>query len=103
MESPVKDLERVQALLAQAREHLQAGRLDEAERAALEAQELDPNNPKVPELRAAVSRALGHAELAARHEAQAKHLRDLAWKRAVEAEARGHHDLLGQAARHELP
>jgi Tfp pilus assembly protein PilF len=103
MDAPTKDLERVQALLSAAREHLLAGRLPQAEEAAQAAQAVDPNNPKAPELRAEISRALGHPELAEQHASLAKHLREQAWKRSVEAEARGHHDMLGQASRHELP
>ncbi|HEX7927022.1 MAG TPA: hypothetical protein VF678_05475 [bacterium] len=102
-DAPAQDLERVRALLNAAREHAQAQRWPQAEQAALEAQTLDPNNPKAPELLAEAARAQGRAGDAERHTAQAKHLRDLAWKRAVEAEARGQHEVIGEATRRELP
>ena len=103
MPAPSKDVERIQALLQAARDHLHERRFPHAEAAAQEALALDPHSPKPAELLAEIARAAGQPEQAERHAALAKHLRDEAWKRAVEAEARGHHDLLGEASRNELP
>ena len=103
MAAPSKDVERIQALLQAARDHLHERRFSHAEAAAQEAHTLDPNSAKPVELLAEVARAAGQTEQAERHAALAKHLRDEAWKRDVEAEARGHHDLLGKASRNELP
>jgi len=103
MDAPLKDLERIRALLQSAVAALQAGRHAEAMLSAREAQELDPLNPRPPELLAEIHRAAGKPELAAREADLAKYLRKQAWEREVEAEARGHHDLIGGASRHELP
>ncbi len=103
MDAPLKDLERIRALLLVAREALQAGRHGEAVQAAREAQGLDPHDPHAPELLAEIHRAEGKPELAAREADLAKYLRQQAWQHEVEAEARGHNDLIGGASRHELP
>jgi Tfp pilus assembly protein PilF len=103
MDAPVKDLERIRVLLQGARERLEAGVYAEAEHQAREALQLDPYSPRPADLLAEIARAAGHPEMAQRHAALAKHLREEAWKRDVEAEARGHHDLMGEPTRHELP
>jgi two-component SAPR family response regulator len=103
MDAPLKDLDRIKALLQAAREALQAGRHAEAVQCAREALGLDALNPRPAELLAEIHRAAGQPELAARDAALAKYLREQAWQRQVEAEARGHHDLIGEASRHELP
>ena len=103
MDAPLKDLDRIKVLLQAAQEALQAGRHTEAAQSAREALELDPLNPRPAELLAEIHRAAGKPELAAQDADLAKYLREQAWKRQVEAEARGHHDLIGEASRHELP
>jgi Flp pilus assembly protein TadD len=101
METPGKVVERIAALLEQAREHLGAGRLDPAKAAAREAAGLDRCDARPEELLAEIMRASGDSAAADRHDAAAKNLRLEAWQREVEAEARGHHEWMGTVPRHE--
>jgi Flp pilus assembly protein TadD len=103
MDSPVKDLARIGALLTQARERLAVGSAAEAEASVLEAAALDPRNAQVLDLLAEIHAQAGQPDRARREREQAKQLRREAWQRQVEAEARGHHELLGEPIRHELP
>ena len=100
MDTPTLDLERITTLLRQAREALGDGRLADAEAAAHQAAALDPKNPRAEDILSEVYRARGEEESARRHDDAAKRLRQEAWQREVEAEARGQHEWMGEAVRH---
>jgi tetratricopeptide (TPR) repeat protein len=101
MDAPIKDLERMEALQRQGRELLDAGRLDEALAATEAALELEVQNLRSLALKADVLERLGKAKEVLQLRAVIKHLKREAWQREVEAEIRGHHDLMGEAIRHE--
>ena len=103
MENPTKIVERISHLLAHAREALGAGQLELAEAATREAATLDPRDARIEDLLAEILRASGDEGAAGIHEDAAKRLRQEAWQREVEAEARGHHEWMGTAVRHEVP
>ena len=101
MDAPVRELQRMDDLHRQGRERLAAGRPQDAIAAAEEALTLEPDNVRSLTLKADALEALGRdADLEALRQ-RIRLLRREAWQRAVEAELRGHHDLLGEAIRHE--
>lgn len=100
MTSASQELERLQMLQAQAREHLAAGRLDEAEQALVEAQALEENNVRTLTLQAELAEALGDTAGAEALRARAAAERKAAWQRDVEAEIRGKHEMMGEPTRH---
>lgn len=101
MDAPVKELERIEALQRQARELLDAGRLDEALAATEAALQLEAQNLRSLALKADVLEHMGKVEQGHQLRTLIKHLKREAWQREVEAEIRGHHDLMGEAIRHE--
>lgn len=95
------DLERIAQLQHAAHGHLDAGRPSEALDAVEQALALEPQNVRSLALKADVLERMGQAEEATQLRALVKQLKREAWQREVEAEARGHHDLMGEAIRHE--
>lgn len=103
MESPTKIVNELRSLLADARESL-AGRKWEAAKSILEkAIAIDALDPTPLGLLAEAHEGMGAAGEAESCRLRAKALREDKWKRKVEAEARGQHEMLGKAARHEIP
>lgn len=101
MDAPTQELAQIRALLKQARAALLDGQPQAALDAAQQVPALDPNNSAARSLMAEACEALGRPEDAQRFRAQEKALKREAWQRQVEAEARGEHELLGEAIRHE--
>jgi thioredoxin-like negative regulator of GroEL len=101
MDAPLKELERLRALHQEARRLLDASRPADARDAAQQALALEADNPRSLALLAEALERLGEAEPAQRLRLQIRQIRRDTWQRQVEAEARGQHDLLGQAIRHE--
>jgi len=101
MDAPIKELERMQELLGLGRERLEAGHLPEALAAVEEALALEPGNLRSLTLKAEVLERMEQPAEAAALRERIRLLRREAWQREVEAEARGRHDLLGEAIRHE--
>lgn len=101
MDAPVRELHRMDELHRQGRELLATGRPQEAAAAAEEALALESDNVRSLTLQADAWEALGQREDAEALRLRIRLLRREAWQREVEAEIRGHHDLLGEAIRHE--
>jgi len=103
MDSTAKELEAFRAHLASAQVCI--GRQDwPGARAALDsAIAIDALQPKPFDLLADVLARMGQDADAEASRARAKRLRDEQWKRQVEAEVRGQHELIGGPARHEIP
>ena len=103
MNSPMQVLQHVGALLKDAHGHIAAKQWDTARTAIEAALKLDENNASAYEAMAELSEAQGDAGKCAQWRDKSQLARKQAWQRQVEAEARGHHDLLGETSRHEIP
>jgi len=103
MSTPAEEVARQQELLRQAGQLIEATEWARARDVLLQARELDPRCPKVYELLAQAMAGLGDSAEAEALAKQAKAIRRENWARAVEAELRGHHELIGEWARRELP
>ena len=103
MKAPIKDLETVKRLLEEAREKMAAEAWEEAEKAAREALALDEHHAPAYDLMGEIFEAREMGEEAEQWREKAKLVRRQAWQRQVEAEARGHHEMLGAPGRHEIP
>lgn len=103
MESPIREMERKKTLLEQARRWTAQRCWGDAEAALREAVALDPHHPDSYDLMAELLEARGDAERALDWRDKARFVRKQAWQRAVEAEARGTHEVLGTPRRHEIP
>ncbi len=101
MDSPVKELQRMRERQEQAAALLGEGRHPEALAAVDEALTIEEQNTRSLSLKADILGAMGRGEEAERLRALVRQLRKEAWRRQVEAEIRGHHDLWGEAIRHE--
>lgn len=103
MKSPVKDMEAIRALIDESRA-LSDNENWKAAAAVLEkVVEVDPNQPKSHDLLADAWEKLGEVQKAQSARSHAKAIREERWKREVEAEARGQHEMLGKPSRHEIP
>ena len=103
MKSPVKDMEAIRALIDESRA-LSDNENWKAAAAVLEkVVEMDPNQPKSHDLLADAWEKLGETRKAQSSRSHAKAIREDKWKREVEAEARGHHEIMGKASRHDIP
>lgn len=100
MDTPIKELQQMQTLQLQARELLEAGRPAEALAAAEAALAIEETNLRSLGLKADALEQLGQDEPAVQLRALIRQLKREAWQREVEAEIRGHHDLMGEAIRH---
>ncbi|HKI99646.1 MAG TPA: hypothetical protein VKB51_14320 [bacterium] len=101
MDAPVKDLERIEALQQEGRQRLDAGQPAEALRAVEQALVLEPKNLRSLTLKADVLESLHKDDAAQQMRALVKQIKREQWQREVEAEVRGHHELMGEAIRHE--
>ena len=103
MASPKQILQDINSLLEAARERVAAEDWAAA-RADIEAAlKLDENSAAIYDAMAEFFEAKGESEESVQWREKAKLVRKQAWQRQVEAEARGHHDLLGEPSRHEIP
>lgn len=103
MDSPRQDLETFRKRMDEAQAAAAAGLWADARRALEQAIALDPLQPKPLEALADVMRNLHDPDRAEELRQRAKTLRQEQWQRQVEAEIRGQHELIGSAARHEIP
>ncbi len=103
MQAPIKELEAIKGLLETARRHLEEGDWDAAEKAVRDALALDENHVPTCAAMTDVFEARGNPAEAGQWRAKAEQVRLRAWQRQVEAEARGHHDMLGEPSRKEIP
>lgn len=103
MEAPTRALKAIQEWMDTGRKEIAGGRWDKAEAAIRQALELDEHNAACFDLMATLFEAQGKEPQAAEWREKAKHVRRDAWQRQVEAEARGHHEMLGGPSRHEIP
>ena len=90
-------------LLHDAHAHLDAQRWEAAATLLREAIALDPLAAKPLELMAQAQEGLGLAVEAEKSRKLARATREEQWKRSVEAELRGRHELVGSVVKHELP
>lgn len=103
MDSPKKEIAERDELLERARGLLGEKRLSEAGELVKRALAIDENHPQSCLLMADILAEGGGIEESSLWRCKAADLRKRAWQRKVEAEARGHHELLGEAGRHEIP
>jgi Tfp pilus assembly protein PilF len=103
MDSPKNILRKVSTLLDSARERIAAEEWDAAQAELEAALKLDEHNAAIYDAMADLFEAKGGAGKSAQWREKAQLQRKQAWQRQVEAEARGHHDLLGEPGRHEIP
>jgi Tfp pilus assembly protein PilF len=103
MHTPQQILAEVEALLQEAKNSSAGQDWETAQQAIEAALKLDENNPPAYDAMAECLEARGEAGQAEAWRERAKLVRKQAWQRQVEAEARGHHDLLGEPSRHEIP
>ncbi len=99
MDSPGKDLERFDRLLAEAAEAMEGQRWNEAQTALEQALAIDPLQPKPYDLLAATCDGLHDGDQAERYRSRAKAIRQEQWQRQVEADVRGGHEILGDPSR----
>jgi Tfp pilus assembly protein PilF len=103
MDSTAKELEAFRERLGAAQACLARQDWEGARRALDDAIAIDPLQPKPFDLMADVLSHLNRGEESATFRTRAKLLRQEQWKRQVEAEVRGQHELIGAPARHEIP
>lgn len=103
MKTPNKELNAVKAFLQTAQRKIAEGAWEEAEKAAREALRLDENHAAPYLVMGEVLEAQGKAAEAGEWRDKAERVRKEAWQKQVEAEARGHHEVLGTPGRHEIP
>lgn len=103
MESAKHILEKINVLLQDAHGKIAAQDWDAAQAAIESALKLDEHHAPSYEGMAHLFEAKGDAEQSAEWREKSQLVRKQAWQRQVEAEARGHHDLLGEPGRHEIP
>ena len=103
MDSPGKDVEQFDRLMAEAAAAMEGQNWTEAQAALDQAVAIDPLQPKSYELLAEVCVGLHDSDQAERYRTRAKAIRQEQWQRQVEAEVRGQHEVLGKPSRHEIP
>ena len=103
MDTPKKDLNQIRSLHEQARRALAQSRWDEAEQAAHGALALDENHAPSYDLMSEIYSSRQMDAEARNWREKAAEIRKQVWQRQVEAEARGHHEVLGVPGRHEIP
>ena len=103
MESPAKEFEAYNQLLREAQTCLDEKLWEEAKSKLERAAEIDPLQAKPLAMLAEVYDGLGDGKQSDTLRARAKAIREEKWKREVEAELRGRHDMLGETSRHETP
>ena len=103
MESPKQIVEQIAGFLEESRASTAKEEWQGAQAAVEQALLLDENHAPSYDAMADVFDAMGQADKAAQWRDKSKLVRKQAWQRQVEAEARGHHELLGEPGRHEIP
>ena len=103
MSDLVKDMEAISDLIEESRSLIDNENWEAAAAILEKVVELDPNQPKSYDLLADTWEKLGQAQKAQSSRSHAKAIREERWKREVEAEARGQHEMMGKASRHEIP
>ena len=101
MDAPVKEVERMRELWEDSQKLLDENRLDEALAQVEKVLTLEEMNPKSLSIKADILERQGHNEKAGELRTIVKQIKREAWKKKVEAEARGQHEILGEAIRHE--
>ena len=95
MESHGKVIEQMQALREESNKLLDAGEVDDALIKVDEALALEEFNQKSLTLKADILEKKGESKEAETLRAQVKLIKNEAWKKKVEAEARGQHEVMG--------
>jgi len=103
MDTTGKILEEIRALQAESRRLLDEDSIADAMERIDEALALESINLGTLTLRAEALERLGKEEAAKQLHMRIKALKREAWQRQVEAEIRGHHEVLGDPIRHETP
>ena len=101
MDAPLKEIKRIEEILDQGPKLVDTGKGEAALELVEEGLGMDPKNLKLLALKASALEKLGRAEDAGQIRETIKALKKEAWKRQVEAEIRGSHDLMGEASRNE--
>ncbi len=101
MDAPISELKRIKELQEQARNELTSGSFKEALAAVDEALAVEAQNTRSLDLKADILEKLGQDGEADALRQRVKQLKREAWQRKVEAEARGGHEVMGGATRHE--
>ncbi len=96
-------METIRALIGESKALTDSGNWEAAAAVLEKAVQVDPNHPRSHDLLADAWEKMGEAQKAQSSRSRAKAIRDERWKKEVEAQARGQHDMLGKAARHEIP
>lgn len=95
MESHGKVIEQMKALREESNQLLDAGQVDDALTKVDQALALEENNQKSLTLKADILEKKGESKEAETLRAQVKLIKNEAWKKKVEAEARGQHEVMG--------
>lgn len=103
MKIPAEDWKAVKEFVERGRGYIAEEKWVEAEKAARDALALDENHAPTFDLIADIFEGMGKGRDAEEWRAKGVLVRKQAWQRQVEAEARGHHDLLGEPGRKEIP
>lgn len=101
MDAPISELKQIKELQEQARNGLTSGSLQEALTAVDEALAVEAQNTRSLDLKADILEKMGQDGEAESLRQRVKQLKREAWQRKVEAEARGKHEVMGEAIRHE--
>ena len=103
MKAPIKELEILKKLSEEARIHISSSRHHEAEDCLRQALAIDDRFIPALELMAALYESRGDEAKGETWRKRVKAVRLEQWERQVEAEARGRHEMMGEAVRHEIP
>ncbi|MDH4224485.1 MAG: hypothetical protein OEW12_02425 [Deltaproteobacteria bacterium] len=103
MEAPTKELAEIKEFLTKATHFMEAEKWEDARGVLESAQAIDPNNAHICDMLTEVYKGLGDDEQVEVFHARAADIRKHNWEKEVEAEIRGRHDVMGGAARHEIP
>ena len=95
MESHGKVIEQMKVLREESNQLLDAGQVDDALVKVDQALALEENNQKSLTLKADILEKKGESKEAETLRAQVKLIKNEAWKKKVEAEARGQHEVMG--------
>ncbi len=101
MDAPISELKQLEAHKEQARTLMGQGRHADALAAVEQALAIEAKHLAALKLKAEILAQMGATAEAEQALALYKACKHEAWEREVEAEIRGHHDVLGEAIRHE--
>ena len=103
MDSLVKEVGRMKQLWEDCRRLLDENRLEEAMERVEEVLLLEEGNRKSLALKADILERQGNPGEAGKIREIVEQIKQEEWKKKVEAEARGQHEIMGEAIRHEKP